>query len=115
MIKKLPVVVSVEGPPAAVPALHADDPAPCLLDGLSVLRPTVAVKQHGDDGRVVDVRIVVIAVLERPAAGPQIRSGFRPVASHLGDLAGHQPVTGSVQVLLGVDAATPACLNHCMA
>ena len=66
------VVVGVERRPAAVLVLHPQEPAePALLGqpraiGIHTLDP---LQGHEDHGGVVEVRVVGIVVLERPAAG----------------------------------------------
>ena len=59
-----------------------------------------AVECHHDDGCIIDVRVIIIGVLERPAAGPDVRATKRPVANNIEDLARHQPVGGSGYGLL---------------
>src|SRR5919206_302677 len=70
-------VVDVEGAPAAVPGLHAEVPAHPAPDGLlHPLRVVVSDPAQREDhlGGVVDVGIVVVVELERPAAGRQLGS-----------------------------------------
>ena len=51
-----------------------------------------AIHRHGDDGGVVDIGIMRIGVLERPAAGAQIGPPRDPIAAHVEHLLRHQPV-----------------------
>ena len=55
-------------------ALHADDPVARAGDCVGVRRVAVAMQQHADDGGVVDVGIMRIVVLERPAARGAVRA-----------------------------------------
>ena len=89
-------VVDVEGAPAAVGALHAEHPFPRPRD-----RPVVAsraglaaraVHRHHDHGRVVEIDIVRVLVLERPATRPQVGTLVGPVALDLQFLQRLQPV-----------------------
>ena len=86
VVQEVMIVVGIEGAPAAIAALHADDPLPRPFHRVGMGGVAVAVQQHGDNGRVVDIRIVVIVVLERPAARRRIRLDLGPVAAHFGDL-----------------------------
>ena len=50
-----------------------------------------AAQREHDDGRVVDVRVVVVRELEREAAGLELRAAHGPVALHA-DLAAGEPL-----------------------
>ena len=92
-----PIVVGVERAPAAVGALHAEEPAePALLGGprLVGVEPFDLLEGHHDHRGVVEVRIEVVVVLERPAAGLHVRALHLPVAGHE-DLARDHPVGGA--------------------
>ena len=73
-------VVDVEGAPAPVLGLHAEVPAHRAAHrGLHPLRVGVldpAQREHHLGG-VVDVRVVVVVELERPAAGRELRAAAR--------------------------------------
>ena len=84
-------VLRLERAPAAVGRLHADDPFACPRDRLGMRRIAVAMQQHADHRRVVDIRVVRIGVLERPPARPQPGPAHRPVADHVQDLPLAQP------------------------
>ena len=89
-------VFRFECAPAAVAALHADDPGSGALDGVRVGGVAVAVQQHADDGGVVHVGVVGVVVLERPAAGLDIGAADSPVAFQVEDLAFGQPGAGGL-------------------
>ena len=96
-------VVGVEGAPAAVLALHAHDPfaARARAPRRSPRRPDrfcSAVHRHGDDGGVVDIGIMRVGVLERPAAGPHVGPPRDPVAAHVEHLLRHQPVEAALDL-----------------
>src|SRR6185312_16943423 len=61
-------VVGVERAPAAVLALHADDPLAGAVDRLAVARAVEAVEREADRGGVVDIGVMRVLVLEGPAA-----------------------------------------------
>ena len=89
-------VVGVEGAPAAVLGLHADNPGPGTPQRAA--RPVRVGVGHPAQRQphlrgVVDVRVQVVGELERPAAGREIRPAHRPVAGHR-DLLAQQPVGG---------------------
>ena len=97
VIEVVELVVGIERAPGAVPALHAVDPflgagdrrAEIAARICAVLR---AVHRHHHHRGVVDIGIVRIGVLERPAARPHVRPPRDPVALHVQNLLGHQPV-----------------------
>ena len=76
-----PAVVDVERAPAAVGALHPLEPAHAALDRRADARSVGMVdgpqRQH-DLGGVVDVGVVDVGELERPAARLADRAGARP-------------------------------------
>ena len=72
-------VVHVEGAPAAVARLHPDEPLHAALDR-GLLADAHPVEGKREDGRVVDVGVVVVLVLEGPAAGSEVGPADRPVA-----------------------------------
>ncbi len=94
-----PVVVGVERRPAAVEALHAEHPAePALLrrPHAVLVEARDSLERHEDDGAVVDVDVVRVVVLERPAAGLHVRPLHLPVAG--GEhLAVDHPLGGLLQ------------------
>ena len=89
-------IVDVEGGPAAVAALHALDPFAAARDRhIIVLGAGCAphpIHRHDDHGGVVEIGIMRVVVLERPAAGPHVRALHRPVALEVEHLFRHQPV-----------------------
>src|SRR5665213_3004586 len=85
-------IVGVEGRPAAVAALHADQPFSRALDGIGVALVTGAVQRHRHHRRIVEIGIMRVEILERPAAGPDIRPPHRPIAREIELLARHQPI-----------------------
>src|SRR5688572_1594540 len=88
------VVVLVEGPPAAVRALQPRQPAAGA--GYGRAAGTRLLQSHGDDGRVVDVRVEIVVVLERPAARLDARRPNGPVAARP-NLLGDEPVRRSLE------------------
>ena len=98
VVQVMLVVVGVESAPAAVAALQAEDPFATALDRLAELggrrrvepRPG-AVHRHDDDGGVVEVGVMRIGVLERPAARPHVGPLRGPVAGDVEDLLRLQP------------------------
>ena len=94
------IVVGVERGPTAVLSLHAEEPAePTLLGRLrrAVVEPAHFVERHHHHRGVVEVRVEVVAVLERPAARLHVRPLHLPVARHQ-HLAIDHPVTGALQL-----------------
>ena len=92
------LVVGIERAPGAVLALHADDPFPRPGDraaevGLGA-QALHAIHRHHHHGGVVDVRIVRIGVLERPAAGADIGPPRDPVAFDIQDLLAAPAIRG---------------------
>jgi hypothetical protein len=92
-------VVGLERAPAAAAALHADDPFAGAGDGGVVpvrhgprFEVRRAVHRHRHDGRVVDVGIAGVFVLECPAARTHAGPARRPVAGRVEDLQRQQPV-----------------------
>ena len=90
-------IVGIERRPAAIAALQALDPFDAARDGLIVgaaacagLAPR-AVHRHDDDGGVVEIGVVRIAVLERPAAGTHVGPPLAPVALRVELLQRFQP------------------------
>src|SRR5207247_2520215 len=88
------VVVGIERRPAPVLALHAEEPAePALLrqsHGVPV-EPADLLERHQDHRGVVEVRVEVVVVLERPAAGPDVGPLHLPVTRDE-DLATDEPL-----------------------
>ena len=70
-------VVDVERAPAAGAALHAEHPGEAALGGAAGVVPRAAQREH-DDGRVVDVGVVLVRELEREAARRRAPAGGRP-------------------------------------
>jgi len=88
------VVVDVERSPSATPALHAQRPGHTPPAGGIGQRPGTGIgsaQGHHDLGRVVDVGVVVVGELERPASGLEVGTTHRPVARHP-DLVREQPI-----------------------
>ena len=73
IVEVVELVVGIECAPGAVLALHADDPLARAFERdakiLTTRRFLHAIHGHGDDGGIVDVGIMRIGILERPAAG----------------------------------------------
>ena len=91
-------VLGVERGPAAVAGLHAQRPRDATLDGrvdTGHHRVTDQPQREHDLGRVVDVGVVVVRELERPAAGREQRTPHGPVALDP-DLLAQQPLGGAL-------------------
>ncbi len=85
-------VVGVERAPPAVAALHAEDPFLGAVDRLAVAGPVEAVERQGNRGGVVEIGVMRVGVLERPAARPQPGTGRGPVADRVEHLLVGEPV-----------------------
>ena len=59
---------------------------------VAAAEPLHAIHRHHDHGGVVDVGIMRVGVLERPAAGPHVRPPRHPVALDVEHLQRHQPI-----------------------
>src|SRR5205814_6245396 len=79
LVKPPRLVVHVERAPATAARLHADEPVDAARDGALLADPH-SVQRERQDGRVVHVGVVVVLVLERPAAGRPVGPADRPVA-----------------------------------
>src|SRR3989475_4138214 len=96
------IVVGVEGGPAPVLPLHAEEPAePALLGRLrgAVVQPADLLERHHDHGGVVEVRVEVVAVLKRPTARLHVRPFHLPVAGHQ-HLTADPPLGGALQLAM---------------
>ena len=62
-------IVGIEGGPAAVPALHPDDPFGGPIERVAIAFGIEAVERQPCRGAVVEVRIMRVLVLKGPAAG----------------------------------------------
>src|SRR5258708_25496155 len=90
-------VVRVEGSPTAVGTLKALNPLAPSFDGLDIVASdrrifVRAVEGHDDDGRVVEVGIVCVVVLECPPARPNAAPFFFPVSLDVEYLATLKPI-----------------------
>ena len=93
-IQELAVVLDIEGGPPAVAVLHGEHPVHRPADDVAPADTRVALQEgehHG--GRVVDVRVPGVGVLERPAA-------------RLAAAVVDPPVTVSFEDLLALDPAS---------
>src|SRR6516162_199824 len=68
MVQVVMGVVSVEGAPPAISALHAHHPFGRAVDSPAIPRGIEAIEGEGHSSRVVEIGIVWVLVLERPAA-----------------------------------------------
>src|SRR5215471_5500815 len=66
-------VVGVERAPAAIAALHADQPLGAALDRFAVADRVEPVERKADRSGVVEIGVVRVLILKRPAAGSQSR------------------------------------------
>src|SRR5262249_12280826 len=97
-------VVGVEYAPAGIDALHADDPLTRARNcaGIAALpRVLHAVKRHRYHRGVVDVGIMRIGILKRPAARPHIRPLRDPVAAHIQNLFRNEPIEAALGLFDG--------------
>ena len=106
-------VVDVERGPAAIAALHALDPLAAARDrGIVFVAaglPPRAIHRHDHDGGVVEIGIMGIVVLERPAARPHVGAFHGPVALEVQHLPRLQPVERLLG--FGSDSAPPASIS----
>ena len=86
------VIVGIERAPATVAALHSLDPFQRSSDRFGEGRAICAIHRHGHDGGVVEVGIISVFILERPAAGAKAGALVGPVADDIEHLALAQPV-----------------------
>ncbi len=95
-------VVGVEGAPGTILALHPQNPfAGARQRSIEVPPPgqiLQPIHRHGDDGGVIDVRIVRIGVLKGPAAGTKIGPSRDPVAAHVEDLFRGEPIEAALDL-----------------
>src|SRR5580765_6111297 len=81
--KELAVVIAIEGAPAAVSVLHAEQPLDAQADRiLHALRIGMlhALQRHEHEGSVVHIREEIVAKLEGPASGFGVFVFILPVA-----------------------------------
>ena len=99
--RQLARVVDVERAPAAALALHPERPREAAVGGRARGRVAVgrAPQREHDDGRVVDVGVVVVRELEREAAGRDVRPPHGPVAADL-HLAAGEPARAALDRLV---------------
>ena len=89
-------VVGVEGAPAAILTLQSHGPLGAARHGLVIaiaraeLAPR-AIHGHDDDRRIVQIRIMGVAILEGPTAGTHLGAPLGPIALHLQLLQRLQP------------------------
>ena len=89
-------VLGIERAPSPIGTLHSQNPCARRLNRLTEI-PVVpvhalgAVHCHHHDRRVVNVGIMGIRVLERPAAGIEMRSSRAPIALDVQNLSGGEP------------------------
>src|SRR5262245_65120547 len=92
-------IIDIESGPATIGTLQALHPLDRARDRLVVTVagacPACAVHRHDNDGCVVEVGIMWIGVLERPAARSNIRAACRPVSDDIEYLLRHQPIEPS--------------------
>ena len=95
IVEILVVVVGVEGAPAAIAALHADDPFAGTRNGILISppipEPVGTIHRHNHNRGIVDIRVIGVVVLEGPSARPQARSRLGPIAFQIEDLARLEP------------------------
>src|SRR5262249_36738614 len=90
-------VVSVERSPSAVAALHTDDPLSSTRDGIMELRPSgfgklvCPIHRHNHNCGIIQINVIWIDVLERPAARTHMGASFAPIADPVKNLQRFQP------------------------
>ncbi len=109
MVQDVVLVVGVERSPAAVSALHPEHPLDAAFHGFAASTAVRAVQTHHHHGCVVDVRIMVVPVLEWPASGPDAGNMGRIVADDVKHLPVAQPGTRLLHNRL---IAAVACLEQ---
>src|SRR5206468_5047940 len=81
-------IVGIKRSPAAISALHPDDPLGGAIDGPAIPCPVKAVESKGDRGSVVEIGIIRVFVLKGPAAGSHFGAGRPPISDLLQNLLG---------------------------
>ncbi len=84
-------VVDIEGSPAAIAALHADEPFRRAGDRFAIFRSVQPVERQCHHRSIVEIGVMRIGVLERPTAGPKPGPRHGPIAGEIGHLAAQQP------------------------
>ena len=93
------VVIRIERAPAAIVTLQAFDPFAGAGYGLIVRAAAPArrpVHRHDNNCGIVEVRVIVVVVLEGPAAWPDIGALVGPVPCDIEHLPRPQPVERAV-------------------
>ena len=89
-------IVDVEGGPATIAALQAFHPFSAAFDRqiIAVTRAATPGTVHRHDGNcgIIEIGIVGIGILKRPATGPHMRPSCRPIADNVEDLAWQEPI-----------------------
>src|SRR6516162_1007901 len=96
-------VVGVEGGPSAVLALQTGNPLAPAADRGAVVLPIAGkigcpIERHDYNGRIVEIGIVRIGVLERPAPRPDVWTLGSPIPlriKHLPWLQPFEPLDGA--------------------
>ena len=108
------VVVGIKGGKPAIMALQPQRPFSAPRNRLGVgLPPRIsgAVHRHDDHGGIIEVGVIIIAILKRPAAGAHAAPLLGPIAGHIQDLTRAQPIQRLVR---GGDRGIIARLQHGM-
>ena len=85
-------VVGIKRSPAAISALHPDDPLGRAINGPAIPCSVETVESKGDHGSVVKIRIIRVFVLKSPAAGSHFGAGRPPIPDPLQHLLGLEPI-----------------------
>src|SRR5262249_2362655 len=78
----------VDRTPPAIAALHTDDPLSATRDGIMELRPSdfgelgYPIHRHDHNCGIIQIYVIWIGVLERPAARTHMGTSFPPIADH---------------------------------
>src|SRR5580700_4820027 len=90
-------VVGVERAPAAILALHADDPFGGAVDRLPVALAVEAVEREARGGGIVDIGVMRVFILKGPTAGAQPRAPHRPIADDIEHLSFLEPIESAAK------------------
>ena len=82
------------------------------IDGRALSAP---VHSHHDDGGVVEIRVMRIGELKRPAAGTHVRPARAPIADDIQLLAGQQPFRPAAAASIARSSPTSSSVWHASA
>ena len=95
-------VISIEGTPAAALRLHAGDPVAGAPQGLGEFVAVGLQERMSHYRGIIDVRVVGVFELKRPAAPFDMRTADAPIAGVIGQLLAGQPTHAGHQCRPGL-------------